>query len=64
MGLSGSVFEVLLRTRELALFNLGIDSKLLACDLLKLRARDISRGDGWLRGYRGPTKDLDTAQFD
>jgi hypothetical protein len=33
------------RARELALFNLGIDSKLRACDLVKLKARDVSHGD-------------------
>jgi len=33
------------RTRELALFDLGLDSKLRACDLVKLRLRDISHGD-------------------
>jgi integrase len=33
------------RTRELALFNLGIDSKLRACDLVNLRVRDICHGD-------------------
>jgi hypothetical protein len=33
------------RTRELALFNLGIDSKPRACDLVKLRVRDICHGD-------------------
>ena len=33
------------RTRELALFNLGIDSKLRACDLVKLRVRDVCHGD-------------------
>lgn len=32
------------RTRELALFDLGIDSKLRACDLVCLRVRDISHG--------------------
>jgi integrase len=32
------------RDRELALFNLGIDSKLRACDLIKLRVRDVSHG--------------------
>jgi len=31
--------------RELALFNLAIDSKLRACDLVKLKVRDISHGD-------------------
>ena len=30
--------------RDLALFNLAIDSKLRSCDLLKLRVRDISHG--------------------
>jgi integrase len=33
------------RTRELALFNLGIDSKLRACDLVKLRVRDVANGE-------------------
>jgi len=33
------------RTRELALFNLGIDSKLRACDLTALRVRDVFQGD-------------------
>jgi integrase len=32
------------RTRELALFNLGLDSKLRACDLVKLRVRDVCHG--------------------
>ena len=32
------------RRRELALFNLAIDSKLRACDLVKLRVRDICHG--------------------
>jgi len=32
------------RQRELALFNLGIDSKLRACDLTALRVRDICQG--------------------
>ena len=31
--------------RDLALFNLAIDSKLRACDLLKLRISDVSQGD-------------------
>lgn len=30
--------------RDLALFNLAIDSKLRACDLVKLRVRDIAHG--------------------
>ena len=29
------------RVRELALFDLGIDSKLRACDLVSLRVRDV-----------------------
>ncbi len=33
------------RTRDLALFNLAIDSKLRACDLVKLKLRDISHGN-------------------
>ena len=33
------------RLRELALFDLGIDSKLRACDLLRLRVRDVCHGD-------------------
>lgn len=33
------------RIRDLALFNLAIDSKLRACDLVKLRVRDISHGN-------------------
>ncbi|MDV7212490.1 tyrosine-type recombinase/integrase [Azotobacter beijerinckii] len=33
------------KTRDLALFNLAIDSKLRACDLVKLRVRDIAHGD-------------------
>jgi len=37
--------ELSKRTRDLALFNLAIDSKLRACDLVKLKVRDISHGD-------------------
>jgi len=33
------------RTRELALFDLGLDSKLRACDLVRLRVKDICHGD-------------------
>lgn len=33
------------RTRELALFNLGIDSKLRGCDLVALKVRDVCHGD-------------------
>jgi hypothetical protein len=34
------------RVRELALFNLGIDSKLRGCDLVALRVRDKRRAAG------------------
>ena len=34
-----------LGTRELALFGLGLDSKLRACDLVRLRVRDICHRD-------------------
>ncbi len=33
------------RIRDLALFNLAIDSKLRACDLVKIKLRDISHGN-------------------
>ncbi len=33
------------RTRELALFNLAIDSKLRACDLVQLRVCDVTQGN-------------------
>ena len=33
------------RLRDLALFDLGIDSKLRACDLVKLHVRDVCHGD-------------------
>lgn len=33
------------RTRDLALFNLAIDSKLHGCDLVKLRVLDVAHGD-------------------
>lgn len=33
------------KTRELALFEVAIDSKLRACDLAKLRVRDVAHGD-------------------
>ena len=33
------------RFRELALFNLGIDSKLRGCDLVALKVRDVCHGD-------------------
>jgi integrase len=33
------------RDRELALFNLAIDSKLRSCDLVRLRVRDVMHGE-------------------
>jgi site-specific recombinase XerC len=32
------------RKRELALFNMALDSKLLGCDLVQLRVRDVAHG--------------------
>ena len=32
------------QTRDLAMFNLAIDSKLRACDLVRLRVRDVAQG--------------------
>jgi integrase len=37
--------ELAQKARDLALFNLAIDSKLRGCDLVKLRIRDISTGN-------------------
>ena len=36
------------RVRDLALFNLAIDSKLRGCDLVRLRARDVALGEQML----------------
>ena len=36
--------QIASRCRELALFNLAIDSKLRACDLVQLRVRDVCHG--------------------
>ena len=36
--------QVASRCRELALFNLAVDSKLRACDLVQLRVRDVCHG--------------------
>lgn len=33
------------RSRDLALLNLGLDSKLRACDLVSLKVRDVSHGE-------------------
>ncbi len=37
------------RIRDVALFNLAIDSKLRACDLVRLRVADVMQGDAVLR---------------
>ena len=36
--------EMTKKIRELALFNLALDSKLRACDLVKLQVRDVANG--------------------
>jgi hypothetical protein len=41
--------------RDLALFNLAIDSKLRACDLVKLRVRDVSQGERIATRLRSPS---------
>jgi hypothetical protein len=38
--------QIASRIRDLALFDLAIDSKLRACDLVKLRVRDVCHGSG------------------
>lgn len=38
------VLQIAKRTRDLALFNLAIDSKLRGCDLVSLRVRDVLNG--------------------
>ena len=38
-------FQMENRIRELALFNLGIDSKLRGCDLVALKVHDVCHGD-------------------
>jgi hypothetical protein len=42
-GKSG--LQIFCRTPELALFDLGINSKLRACDLLRLKVRDLCHGE-------------------
>ena len=37
--------ELAKRTRDLALFNLAIDSKLRGCDLIKLKVKDVAHGE-------------------
>jgi integrase len=45
LGYQGPPSDLLSNTRILALFNLGIDSKLRACDLLKLKIQDVCHGE-------------------
>lgn len=40
------------RVRDLALFNLAIDSKLRGCDLVRLRVRDVALGEQMLSRTR------------
>ena len=42
--------QIAKRCRELALFNLAVDSKLRACDLMQLRVRDVAMVE-----YGGPS---------
>ena len=52
--------QVFSRKRELALFDLGIDSKLRARDLLKLKVGDVCHGERVAaRSDRGATKDFE-----
>ncbi|MBB5407051.1 hypothetical protein HDG34_000974 [Paraburkholderia sp. HC6.4b] len=44
------------KTRDLAMFNLAIDSKLRACDLTKLRVRDVCLGTHSAPGDRYATE--------
>jgi hypothetical protein len=37
--------QIAKRARDLALFNVAIDSKLRGCDLVRLRVRDVAHGD-------------------
>ena len=53
------------RKRDLAMFNLGIDSKLRGCDLVRLQVNDVCVGRqraGSCR--RGPEKDRVSLQFE
>jgi hypothetical protein len=45
------------RQRELALFNLAIDSKLRACDLVKVRARRLPWARRRISGNRAAAED-------
>src|SRR5580698_6085064 len=51
------------RCRELALFNLAIDSKLRACDLMQLKVRDVPRSDDGIPGARFAAEDSATGSI-
>ena len=52
-------------TRDLALFNLGLDSKLRGCDVVNLRVRDIAHGNQLLtRAMIMQRKTQRTVQFE
>jgi hypothetical protein len=43
------------RTRDLAMFNLAIDSKLRGCDVVAIRVEDVAAG-GYSGSCNGPAK--------
>ncbi len=49
------------RLRDLALFNLAIDSKLRACDLVRLRVGDVAQGAARDRFFYVPAKGFRSA---
>jgi hypothetical protein len=51
--------QIASRCRELALFNLAVDSKLRACDLVQLRARRLSRSEHGIAGAGPAAKDAE-----
>ena len=44
------------KVRDLALFNLGLDSKLRGCDLLKLKVSDVACGRSLLTNFLQPVE--------
>jgi hypothetical protein len=44
-ALCGAVFNIAGRVRDLARFDLGIDTKLRGYDLVRLRVKDVVQGD-------------------
>jgi hypothetical protein len=59
--------QIARRCRDLALFNLAIDNKLRACDLMQLRVRDVCHGPPdrqrelktWISEDAGPAASID-----